>query len=70
MYEAPEMVDYLEREIRQVSCSGCGAQPGQPCVNYPSGKPADSSHPARYFKALDAAVLPLVGYPQLLVPLD
>jgi len=70
MCEEPEMVDVLERDIRLVSCSGCGAEPGQPCRNYPSGRLALSSHNVRYFKALDANMLPLVGYPQLLVTAD
>lgn len=54
---------YLEDAIRWVSCDGCGAPSGHACRDYPSGKQVEEAHSARYFKALDAGMLPMMGFP-------
>ena len=51
----------MERDIRQVSCDGCAAPIGTPCVNYPSGQRIHTAHNVRYFKALDAGLLCLAA---------
>lgn len=51
------MVDYVERDIRRVSCDDCGAGAGRPCINYPSGRAAHTAHTSRYRKAQDDGYL-------------
>lgn len=51
----------MERAIRQVNCPLCLADVDQPCVSWPSRKPATLSHNVRYWQARIAGILPSVG---------